>query len=337
MARRGLRLTRSMALSEALRELLVAAGELAATQEPASKAAEVLGEGRVFLEGRRLDGATELTQVVSAGHQIELGAKAENTGEEPRVLDERWGLLAVYKPSGVASEPDQRSRDSLVVRLAASLGQRLHAVSRLDAQVSGVMLVAREGAHQLAQELQARGAVERRYVGLAASAPEPLSGTWRGAIGLGERGKRRVGGRGAKPAVTHYRTLSTLPETAQALELRRGRERLPLRPCWLGFGLETGRTHQIRVHCAHAGLPLLGDGLYAGAAAATLPRGNVLEFKRIGLHALSVGVEHAGSTWRVACPPPQTLEEWWSAMGGEPPGFGEPLTLDYAGGSLKGR
>ncbi|MCA9646311.1 MAG: RNA pseudouridine synthase [Polyangiaceae bacterium] len=324
MARRGLTATRAVQLEVALKELLQAAGELDGGEGSNGDALRVaLLEGRVFLEGRRLAEGTELTSTITPGQRLELGAPAQNTDEAPRVLDERWGLLAVYKPSGLASEPDQRSNDSVLERLEGSLGQRLHALSRLDAQVSGVMLLTTETARKRAAELMASGAIERRYVGIVGDGVEPESGTWRGAIGAvsdarSQRGKRRVGGRDAKPAVTHYRTLQCLPEAAAALQVRRGRERLELRPVWLGFRLETGRTHQIRVHCAHAGAPLLGDGLYGGAAAVTLPRGNVFEFERIGLHALGVSVVHAGSTWRVDCPPPPILERWWSAFGGEP-------------------
>ncbi|MEZ4370741.1 MAG: RNA pseudouridine synthase [Polyangiaceae bacterium] len=323
MARRGLTATHDLPLEAALKGLLQAAGEL----DGAHDLREALREGRVFLDGRRLAEATELAATITAGQRLELGARAYNTDEAPRVLEERWGLLAVYKPSGLASEPDQRSNDSLLERVEGSLGQRLHALSRLDAQVSGVMLLATEAGRKVAAELMASGAIERRYVGLAGSGLEPESGTWRGAIGAAsepqrQRGKRRVGGRDAKPAVTHYWTLQRLPETAAALQVRRGRERLELRPAWLHFSLETGRTHQIRVHCAHAGVSLLGDGPYGGAAAVILPRGNVLELERIGLHALGVSVKHGGGTWRVDCPPPQTLEEWWSAFGGEPLDWG---------------
>ncbi len=321
MARRGLTATDGTRLGHALAELLVAAGELASADEAGcgEALARALGAGRVFLDGRRLGYSADLGSVITAGQRVELGARADNTEEAPRVLDERWGLLAVYKPSGLPAEPDQRARDSLVARLEVTLGRRLHAVSRLDSQVSGVMLLAGDEASQrLAAELGARGAIERHYVGLAQAAPQPQSGTWRAPIGLGERGRRRVGGRGAKAAVTHYRSFASLPESAAPLSARRGREQVVLRPVWLELRLETGRTHQIRVHCAHAGAALLGDGLYGGVAAVTLPGGNVLEFSRVGLHARNVSVTHAGGTWQVACPPPQTLVEWWSALGGAP-------------------
>ncbi|MEZ4232875.1 MAG: RluA family pseudouridine synthase [Polyangiaceae bacterium] len=317
MARHGLTVNAEVRLGDALRELLSAAGEFWSKDELHLAAA--LSEGRVFLDGRRLL-EDELDRWIAVGQRLELGERAENTDEQPRVLDQRWGLVAAYKPSGLPTEPDQRSRDSLLSRLEATLGQRLHAMSRLDARVSGVMLLATDSAKQLAHELRARAAIERRYIGVVGALPEPGNGKWSGAIGLGERGKRRVGGRGAKPALTHYRVLATLPPGAPVLSVRRGRELVPLQPAWLEFRLETGRTHQIRVHCAHAGAPLLGDGLYGGVAAVTLPRGNVLELSRIALHARYVGVTHAGSTWQVACPLPQTLEEWWSRVGGEPLG-----------------
>jgi len=304
---------------EILARLLAAGGERAA---PADVLACV-GAGRVFIDGPRLEGEDSLVEQqepVRAGQHVELSALAHNTSDAPLVLDERWGLLAVIKPSGLASEPDRRGTDSLVSRLAEQLGREVHAVSRLDAQVSGLMLVATdEAARKLAAGLSSR-AVERHYMGLVADlgeqasarANEALVGTWRGAIGDAERGKRRVGGRNAKAAVTHYRELSSA-ELGRADPLpswRQGRERRELLCRRFGFQIETGRTHQIRVHAAHAGFPLLGDTLYGGPGAAILPGGNILEFGRVALHACELTVRHAGETWVSSSPSPEVLEAW---------------------------
>ncbi len=360
MRERGREATGGETLSGLLMTLLSAGGEPAA----AADVAACVAAGRVFIDGRRLrSGDLRLAQdeVLQAGQRVELSARAHNTSEAPRVLEARWGLLAVLKPSGLASEPDRRGTDSLVSRIAQQLGQDVHAVSRLDAQVSGLMLVATdEAARKLAAGFNA-ATFERYYTGLVADSAagpciEPghsgqgpgvgvgvgpaLSGTWRGSIGDAERGRRKVGGRGAKPAVTQYRELPPGEASSQAslersaelnaqlsassapggLRLptwRQGRERRELRCRRLGFQIETGRTHQIRAHTAHAGLPLLGDPLYGGPGAAVLPNGNVLEFTRIALHASELIVRHAGDTWRVSTPMPEILEAWSARLLGQ--------------------
>jgi 23S rRNA pseudouridine955/2504/2580 synthase/23S rRNA pseudouridine1911/1915/1917 synthase len=81
----------------------------------------------------------------------------------------------------------------------------------------------------------------------------------------------------------------------------------------------TGRTHQLRVHAAHAGAPLLGDRAYGGPARVTLPTGRVLEPGRIALHAALVVVPRGGGAPLVAASPiPVELTSLWSALGGDP-------------------
>jgi 23S rRNA pseudouridine1911/1915/1917 synthase len=81
----------------------------------------------------------------------------------------------------------------------------------------------------------------------------------------------------------------------------------------------TGRTHQIRVHAAHAGAPLVGDRAYGGPVRVTLPSGRVLQPGRIALHAARVVVPgEGGSPLVAAAPVPAELEALWSALGGEP-------------------
>jgi 23S rRNA pseudouridine955/2504/2580 synthase/23S rRNA pseudouridine1911/1915/1917 synthase len=80
----------------------------------------------------------------------------------------------------------------------------------------------------------------------------------------------------------------------------------------------TGRTHQIRVHAAHAAAPLLGDRAYGGPARVTLPSGRVLPLGRIALHAARVVVPGEGGVPLVAASPiPPELASLWSALGGE--------------------
>jgi 23S rRNA pseudouridine955/2504/2580 synthase/23S rRNA pseudouridine1911/1915/1917 synthase len=88
---------------------------------------------------------------------------------------------------------------------------------------------------------------------------------------------------------------------------------------WALLALEpvTGRTHQLRVHAAHAGAPLLGDRVYGGPSRVTLASGSVVVFDRIALHAARVRVPRAdGSMLEVGAPVPPLLREWWQKGGG---------------------
>jgi 23S rRNA pseudouridine1911/1915/1917 synthase len=80
----------------------------------------------------------------------------------------------------------------------------------------------------------------------------------------------------------------------------------------------TGRTHQIRVHAAHAGAPLWGDATYGGPVRFTSARGVVQVIARIALHALWVEVPYDGTVFRVSAPVPDELVALWGALGGDP-------------------
>jgi 23S rRNA-/tRNA-specific pseudouridylate synthase len=103
-------------------------------------------------------------------------------------------------------------------------------------------------------------------------------------------------GREATDAITRYAVTAEAPFAAV----------LSIEPV-------TGRTHQIRVHASHAGVPLLGDSDYGGASTLVLPTGKVLAFGRIGLHCAEVRV--LGFTVRSAVP--EELAVWWRLLGGE--------------------
>ena len=150
---------------------------------------------------------------------------------------------------------------------------RLHATSRLDRDVSGVVVFAlTQGGRRAPRAGPDEETYDRRYVAIAARAP----GAGRGTLGRAHRTRRatrafaRLGGRDPVDARTRYAVVARRAAAAQAL--------LALAPV-------TGRTHQIRVHAAHAGAPLLGDRAYGGPSRITLPTGRVLEPRRIALHA----------------------------------------------------
>jgi 23S rRNA pseudouridine955/2504/2580 synthase/23S rRNA pseudouridine1911/1915/1917 synthase len=96
----------------------------------------------------------------------------------------------------------------------------------------------------------------------------------------------------------------------------------------------TGRTHQIRVHAAHAGAPLLGDRAYGGPVRLTLPSGRVIEPGRIALHAARVVVPRpAGEPLVLSAPLPPELASLWSALGGEPAAWEVSLACDLSASS----
>jgi 23S rRNA pseudouridine955/2504/2580 synthase/23S rRNA pseudouridine1911/1915/1917 synthase len=110
-----------------------------------------------------------------------------------------------------------------------------------------------------------------------------------------------VGGAESVASVTRYDTIAT----------QAGGTLLAVEP-------QTGRTHQIRVHMAHVGAPLMGDELYGGSRAVVLPSGSVRRLGRVALHAAWVQVQASkGQPWRVEAPIPEDLRELWRVLGGE--------------------
>jgi 23S rRNA pseudouridine955/2504/2580 synthase/23S rRNA pseudouridine1911/1915/1917 synthase len=159
------------------------------------------------------------------------------------------------------------------------------------------------------------GTYARRYVAIAASEPDAASGRWDAPVGRdpGNPRRRTVRGRDPVPAVTWYAVCGRAP---------RGAALLAVAPV-------TGRTHQIRVHAAHAGSPLIGDRVYGGPARLVLPGGRVLEPGRIALHALRVTVPQAEGPPLVALAPvPVALRDLWSALGGTPEAWERAASWD---------
>lgn len=258
------------------------------------EAGDALGEGRVFVDGER----AAHSRALEAGARVEIYA-ARPAVAPLRVLALRDGLAFVEKPPGLATEPERRGSYSLVTQFAAEQGlaeNRVHALSRLDVGVSGVVLLGLDAAaRQRVMTLRESGRVQRRYVALAERAPEPASGRWNDAIQRGKSGNRRSTGAGER-AETLYRSFGA---TAG---------------CALAFEPITGRTHQLRVHASAHGSPLLGDRAYGGSNRLRLSNGEVRSLDRIFLHAAWVRL---GDEARVESALPPIFDDVWRALGGE--------------------
>lgn len=211
------------------------------------------------------------------------------------ILYEDRDLIVLDKPAGLVVHPAPGNEDgTLVNALLAHCGDSLPGIGgerrpgivhRLDKDTSGVMVVAKtEPALAALSAVFAARDLDRGYVALAWGVPSPTAGSIEGPIGRDPRDRKRMAvvGSGGKAALTHYTTQRAWAPAASLLRLK----------------LATGRTHQIRVHLAHAGHPLVGDPVYLRripAVAKHLPamaRNTLLDFPRQALHAARLGFAH---------------------------------------------
>jgi 23S rRNA pseudouridine1911/1915/1917 synthase len=196
-------------------------------------------------------------------------------------------LIVVDKPAGLVVHPACGNLDGTLVNALlhhcrgslSGIGgvERPGIVHRIDKDTSGLMVAAKsDRAHAGLAAQFADHSIDRRYRAIVVGRPRPIEGRIEGNVGRssGNRKKMAVVGAGqGKHAVTHYRTLTGLDDAA-LVECR----------------LETGRTHQVRVHMASIGHPLLGDPVYGRSN----QRGAVkdLGFRRQALHAARLGFRH---------------------------------------------
>jgi 23S rRNA-/tRNA-specific pseudouridylate synthase len=221
---------------------------------------------------------------------------------KPLYRDGHW--LALDKPSGlVTTPPTTRGARTLldVARELAPKASHHHALSRLDAEVSGVVLFAlTQEAVDHAVCARAEGSYARRYVGLTSPAPADERGAWTWPVAIDRRDRtRRTTGDGdeARDAETRFTRLATAGTLG-----------------FVVFVPVTGRTHQIRVHAKAAGVSLVGDLAYGGARRVTLDDGAVVSAQRAMLHAWRVRVP--GAKRIIEAPLPEDLRAVWTQCGG---------------------
>jgi 23S rRNA pseudouridine1911/1915/1917 synthase len=250
----------------------------------------VIDGGGVFVDGRRVKIASRAVRAgqrvqATVGQRLEPGATsrlASTLPPEPAIVYEDDALVIVDKPSGLPVAATAASdRGHLLSLLESRLAPRgrLYLVHRLDVPTSGLMVLAKtaDANRHLARQFAAH-TIEREYLAVLD-----------GQVADDRRVDVAIGGR---HAITHF-----------AVETRYGARATRVR-----CRLETGRTHQIRIHAVHLGHPVLGDRRHGTPTAYDPPR--------LALHATTLGFVHprSAATVRFTSPWPRDLTAWTAAM-----------------------
>jgi len=272
-----------------------------------SHAQRLIAAGRVLVEGR----AAPKGHRVRAGERIAVdeapadAPEPDDDAEAPPfdVAYEDEHLIVVDKPAGVVVHPARGHRQgTLAQALAGRAAGGEHAwragiVHRLDRNTSGLLVIAKsEEVHRRLKAALAARQIRREYLALVEGRPPARSGTIEAPIGRDRRHRMLMStdSEAPKPAITHFELERTLPQ-ATLLRVR----------------LQTGRTHQIRVHLRAIGHPVCGDREYGHAGLYGLER----QF----LHATRLAFGHpvTGERLDIVSPLPPDLERALAAAGGD--------------------
>jgi 23S rRNA pseudouridine1911/1915/1917 synthase len=245
----------------------------------------LIAAGKVTLRGRVVRLAS---WEVHNGDRISISETPAEKIAPPAKFNDAWiiaeesDLIAINKPAGLLSEPTRFSPAASLLDLARARFGELVLFHRLDRDTSGVVLLTRPGPINKYLDAAFKSyAIRKEYVAVVATPNRLLAeGVIDVRLGphLQRRDRRVVVARGGQQAVTHY-----------AIEAEaNGKQLVRLRP-------ETGRTHQLRLHLAHLGAPILGDRLYGARPA---------EGERLRLHAERIDLPEAdGFPARAFCAP----------------------------------
>jgi 23S rRNA pseudouridine1911/1915/1917 synthase len=248
-------------------------------------------EGQVTAQGRALNPSMKVMAGQAFAITLPPPVEAEAVAQDIplNIVHEDADLIVIDKPAGLVVHPAAGNLDGTLVNalLHHCRGQlsgiggvaRPGIVHRIDKDTSGLLVVAKsDKAHEgLAQQFKAHS-IDRLYAAIVYGIPQPGAGTIDTWIGRSDSDRKKMAvhreGRG-KHAITHYRVLDRL-RGAALVECR----------------LETGRTHQVRVHMAHLGHPLIGDPVYGRDRKGFKSILETLGFKRQALHAKRLGFIH---------------------------------------------
>lgn len=293
-------LAEASGLSRARVQALIAEGRIALAGKPASTASLKVAEGTPFAIT-----IPPAADAIAAPEDIPLSIAFEDAH-----------LIVIDKPAGMVVHPAAGNPAGTLVNalLHHCRGQlsgiggvaRPGIVHRIDKDTSGLLVVAKsDAAHEgLARQFAAH-TVYRRYLAACAGHPAPPEGTINARLGRSDADRKKMAvlpkdSLRGKHAITHYTTLERLDHAA-LIECR----------------LETGRTHQVRVHCASTGHALLGDPLYGRTPKALRPVLERIGFARQALHAAELGFVHpvTGEDLRFASPLPDDMRELIDELG----------------------
>ncbi len=278
-------------------------------------AQKLIRTGQIRIDGKRAKPDTR----IAAGQEIRLppmderpektdGYRLRDDDAEmiiKAVLYDDGDVLAINKPAGIATQGGmniERHIDGMLEALITKDGIKPRLVHRLDKDTSGVLLLARsaEMARKLGRMFQSRD-MKKIYWAITSPAPFDMDGEIKASLIKGTTGpdkdKMIVDEKEGQKAFTNFEVMEVAGRQA----------------AFVAFMPKTGRTHQIRVHAAHAGFPLLGDSKYGVKAAIEGPGIT----QRLHLHARSLEFSHpvTGKRLKLSAPLPADLAKSWDALG----------------------
>ncbi|MES2754739.1 MAG: RluA family pseudouridine synthase [Pseudomonadota bacterium] len=274
----------------------------------------LISAGNVTLDGVAL---RDPARKAVAGHVLAVAVPeptpAHNIAQDLSlvVAFEDAHLIVIDKPAGLvvhpaAGNPDGTLVNALLHHCGGSLSgiggvARPGIVHRIDKDTSGLIVAAKtDRTHEGLAKQFAAHSIDRRYLAIAGGRPLPAEGSIDAPLARSPSNRKKVAiVASGKRAVTHYRTLERL-KAAALVECR----------------LETGRTHQVRVHMASIGHPLLGDPAYGRTKSEHRALLDALGFRRQALHAARLGFVHpvTGNTLSFESIMPADMQELFSSL-----------------------
>ncbi len=278
-------------------------------------AQKLIRTGQIRIDGKRAKPDTRL----AAGQEIRLPPMDERPEKTDgyrlreddaqmiikAVIYDDGDVMAINKPAGIATQGGmniERHIDGMLEALTGRDGVKPRLVHRLDKDTSGVLLLARSAdmARKLGRMFQSRD-MKKIYWAITSPAPQDMEGEIKAPLIKGTTGpdkdKMIVDEKEGQKAYTNFEVMEVAGRTA----------------AFVAFMPKTGRTHQIRVHAAYAGFPLLGDSKYGVKAAIEGPGIT----QRLHLHARSLEFRHpeTGKHLKLSAPLPSDLAKSWDALG----------------------